>query len=101
METLARLTPYSITPMARLLRMSAADLPWGATLLLVSAVATEATQAALLRLRERGRPVSWLYLGSDRPPAPPGVVVRHAPPSQDFRKRAGGVERRSPSGSAP
>jgi uncharacterized protein (DUF58 family) len=87
METLGRLTAYSVTPMARLLRMAAPDLPWGATVLLVSAVASDPTRATLLRLRERGRGVSWLFLGAGAPPALPGVTVRHAPPSQDYRRR--------------
>jgi uncharacterized protein (DUF58 family) len=85
METLARLTPYSVTSIARLLRATAADLPWGATLLLISAFAPEGTRAALLRQRERGRDVAWLYLGEDSPPAVPGVLVRHAPPRDDWR----------------
>ncbi|HJZ47252.1 MAG TPA: DUF58 domain-containing protein [Roseiflexaceae bacterium] len=85
METLARLTPYSVTPMARLLRATAADLPWGATLLLISAIAPEGTRAALLRQRERGRDVAWIYLGEDQPPNVPGVLVRHAPPRVDWR----------------
>jgi uncharacterized protein (DUF58 family) len=86
METLARLTPYSVAPMARLLRTTAGDLPWGATLLLLSAIAPESTRAALLRQRERGRDVAWLYLGEDEPPTVPGVLVRHAPPRHDWRR---------------
>ncbi len=85
METLARLTPYSVAPMALLLRTAAGDLPWGATLLLLSAIAPESTRAALLRQRERGRDVAWLYLGEDDPPRVPGVLVRHAPPRADWR----------------
>ncbi|HMO55736.1 MAG TPA: DUF58 domain-containing protein [Roseiflexaceae bacterium] len=85
LETLAQLTPHSIMPIARLLRLSAAALPWGATILLVSVVATDATRAAVLRLRERGRSVVWLYLGEDAPPTIPGVVVHYAPPAQDWR----------------
>jgi uncharacterized protein (DUF58 family) len=86
METLARLTPYSVVPMARLLRTATADLPWGATLLLLSGIAPESTRAALLRQRERGRDVAWLYLGEDDPPSVPGVLVRHAPPRGDWRR---------------
>jgi uncharacterized protein (DUF58 family) len=85
METLARLTPYSVTPMARMLSATAGDLPWGATLLLLSAIAPEGTRAALLRQREHGRAVAWLYLGEDAPPSVPGVLVRHAPPRDDWR----------------
>ena len=72
METLARLTPYSVAPMARLLRTTAGDLPWGATLLLLSAIAPESTRAALLRQRERGRDVAWLYLVKNPPHHPKG-----------------------------
>lgn len=85
METLARLTSYSITPMARLLHITAGNLPWGATLLLISAVASNGTRAALLGQRERGRNVAWLYLGEDAAPVVPGVLVRHAPPHGDWR----------------
>ena len=88
METLARLTPYSVTPIARLLRVAATDLPWGATLLLISAIAPEGTRAALLRQREHGRDVAWLYLGEDSPPTVPGVLVRHAPARADWRRDA-------------
>lgn len=86
METLAQLTPYSVTSMAHLLRVSAGDLPWGATLLLVSSIAPEKTQAALARLAEHGRSVSWLFLGEGEPPRVPGVVVHHAPPVQNWQR---------------
>jgi uncharacterized protein (DUF58 family) len=88
METLARLTAISITPMARLLRVATGGLPWGATLLLISSIAPESTRAALLQQRERGRTVAWLYLGDDAPPRVPGVLVRHAPPRGDWRGAA-------------
>src|SRR5690349_9048315 len=74
METLARLTHYSVTPMARLLRTTTSDLPLGATVLLLSVIAPEETRAALLRQRESGRSVAWLYLGDDEAPAVPGVL---------------------------
>ena len=96
METLARLTPYSVTPMARLLRVATADLALGATLLLISAIAPEGTRAALLRQREHGRDVAWLYLGEDAPPVLPGILVRHAPPIEDWRGSRGA---RQPAGS--
>ncbi len=79
METLARLTPYSITPIARLLHIAAGDLAPGTTLLLISSVATTATRAELLRLCKPERPLVWFYLGASPPPSVPGVQVRHAP----------------------
>lgn len=89
MDMLARLVAYSVTPMARLLRLASVDLPLGATVLLVSSVATADTRAALLRLRERGRSVVWLFMGEAAPPKLPGVIVHHAPPVQDWRRRGG------------
>jgi uncharacterized protein (DUF58 family) len=84
METLAGLTPYSITPMASLLHT--ARPPIGATILLVSAIAPEATRAALLGLRERGRAVGWLWLADAPPPQVPGIYTHHAPAREDWRK---------------
>lgn len=96
METLARLTPYSVTPIARVLRMTSGDLPWGATVLLLSAIAPQSTRAALARLQGRGRDVFWLYLGEDRPPKLPGVLVHHAPPQQDWRGKGQNEWARAP-----
>lgn len=87
METLARLTLYSVTSMARLLQVTSHDLPVGATLLLISAIASDATKAAIMRERAGGREVVWLYLGEDAPPRLPGVLVRHAPPRGDWRRK--------------
>jgi uncharacterized protein (DUF58 family) len=78
MDTLARLTPYSVLPAARLVRQSASELPSGSTLLLISAVNSEAARAALLRQREQGRRVVWLYMGHGETPAVPGVMVHWA-----------------------
>lgn len=75
METLARLTAYSVTPMARLLQLSARDLPPGATLLLIGSVNSEVNRATLLRQREQGHQVCWLYMGEGATPTIPGVTV--------------------------
>jgi uncharacterized protein (DUF58 family) len=75
METLARLTAYSVTPMVRLLQRSGNDLPVGTTLLLVGSVNSEAMRAALLRLQAQGREVSWLFMGRGALPNIQGVSV--------------------------
>lgn len=90
MDTLARLTPISVTSIAHVLRVSSGDVPWGTTLLLLSGIAPAATCAALARLSGRGRSVAWLYLGDGPPPRMPGVLVHHAPPVQDWRPRRAG-----------
>jgi uncharacterized protein (DUF58 family) len=84
MEALATLTPLSLMPVARLLRLTTGDLPWGTTILLVSSIALDPTRAALMTLRERGRSVAWLYLGEGTAPSVPGIAVRHAPPQSDW-----------------
>lgn len=81
METLARLTAYSVTTIARLLRLNAAELHPGATVLLVGSVTSEATRAALLHLRQLGYQVVWLYMGAGAAPQVPGVTVYQAPPN--------------------
>jgi hypothetical protein len=79
METLARLTAYSVLPVARLLRLITTDLHPGATIVLIGAVASEPVQAALLRLHELGFRIVWLFCG-DRPPPPiPGVRSHWTP----------------------
>jgi uncharacterized protein (DUF58 family) len=83
-DALARLIPYSVLPMASLLRQEAGALPWGATVLLISAIAPEGLRASLLQVREGGHPTIWLALGDERPPEVPGVQLRHAPPASAF-----------------
>jgi uncharacterized protein (DUF58 family) len=80
LETLARLTAYSVTPISRLLQLTAHDLPPGSTVLLISCVDNPGRRAALLRLRELGYRVAWLAMGETAPQVP-GVRVHHAPPA--------------------
>ncbi len=79
METLARLTAYSVLPGARLLRLIAPELHPGATIVLIGAVASDAVRAALLRLRELGFRVVWLFCGQMPPPTVPGVQIHWTP----------------------
>ncbi len=86
METLAKVVPYSIGPMSQILRRLGPTLPWGTTLLVISAIGSPAMQQVLLRLAERGRRVLWLYCGSQEPPRIPGVDVRRVPPDAGWRE---------------
>jgi uncharacterized protein (DUF58 family) len=58
LEVMARLTHFTLMPFDRLLQLEAANLPFGASVIAVSALATEAIQAALLSLRDAGHPVA-------------------------------------------
>jgi uncharacterized protein (DUF58 family) len=79
METLARLTAYSITTIGRLLTLTAGELNPGTTILLIGAVNSDATKAALLRMRELGYRVVWLYMGDGETPQVPGITICHSP----------------------
>jgi uncharacterized protein (DUF58 family) len=98
METLAKLVPYSIAPMPNILRRLGPTLPWGATLLVISSVPSEAMQHALLRLAERGRHILWLFCGPQAPPPVPGVDVRHIVPDEPWMERATRTPPRAASG---
>lgn len=79
MEALARLTAYSVLPGARLLRLITPELHPGATIVFIGAVAAEPIRAALLRLRELGFRVVWIFCGASPPPAVPGVQTHWVP----------------------
>lgn len=76
MDTLAKVVPFSIAPMASILHRISSSLPWGASLIIIGAVPSDAMQQSLLRLAERGRHILWLYCGPGQPPIVPGVDVR-------------------------
>ncbi len=89
METLAKLVPYSIAPMPQLLRRLGSTLPWGATLLVISSVPSEAMQHMLLRLARNGRHIVWLYCGAIAPQPIPGVTIRHVLPDSPWSNSGG------------
>jgi uncharacterized protein (DUF58 family) len=80
LEMLAKVIPFSVTPMPQLVRRLGPQLPWGSAIVVVSAVPSEAMQQTLMRLAERGRRVMWLYCGSQPAPNVPGVDVRRVQP---------------------
>ena len=88
LETLAKVVPFSLAPMPQLLRRIGPKLPWGATLLVISAVPSQAMQLAMLRLAEHGRHILWLYCGSQETPKVPGVDIRRVMPDVRWRNPA-------------
>lgn len=75
LESLGKLTPYSVLPLANLLQRLGPSLDWGATIVLINAVDSEPLRAVLVRLTRRGRRVVWLYPGTKPPTRLPGVEV--------------------------
>jgi uncharacterized protein (DUF58 family) len=70
LETMAQLTHFTLMPFDQLLRLEAPSLPFGATVVVISSVATEAVQMALLALLDAGHPVALVVVAEDdrRPP---------------------------------
>ncbi len=68
LEMLAAVTPFTVQPIEVMLPQEAPRLPWGATLVVVTAIAHEALLAALLDLAHAGRRVV-LFTLAEKPPA--------------------------------
>jgi uncharacterized protein (DUF58 family) len=80
MELLAAVTAFATEPIENLLLREARRLPWGATMLVVTAIAHAGLMASLAELRHAGRKVV-LFTLAERPPEQqvPGIVVYHLP----------------------
>lgn len=80
LELLAAVTHFSAQPIEELLLQEALGLPWGTTLLIVTAIAHDDLLAALLDLKRSGRQVV-LFTLAEKPPIRelPGIVVYHLP----------------------
>lgn len=62
LETLAQMTHFTLLPLDQLLRLEAPNLPFGASLIAVSAVANDAILTALIDLRAAGHPLSLIVI---------------------------------------
>jgi uncharacterized protein (DUF58 family) len=80
LELLAAVTPFASAPVERLLLQESPRLPWGATLLVVTAIAHDDLLAALLDLQRAGRKVVLFTLAEEPPERLlPGITVYHLP----------------------
>jgi hypothetical protein len=61
-------------------------LPYGCTVVAISAYADEEVQAALLRLLDAGYPVLLLTVGDEPPPVSPEIEHRHLGGSDAWAK---------------
>jgi uncharacterized protein (DUF58 family) len=81
LEALAAVTSFATLPIHDLLRRESPRLPWGATLVVVTAIVTDELAAAVLGLQEAGRRMALISLAEELPPQLDGVVTYHLPPS--------------------
>lgn len=80
LESLAGITSFASLPIEQMVLRESPRLPWGATLLVVTAIAHDDLLAALVELDEAGRKVA-LFTLADEPPVHelPGILVYHLP----------------------
>ena len=65
-------------PIARYVLDEARNLPWGSTLLVISAIPTDDLLAALFRLKRVGRKTALAVVGGDKPQvSADGLTVYH------------------------
>jgi uncharacterized protein (DUF58 family) len=74
LDALARLSGYSVLDISRCLNAESGALPFGATIVAVSAAPTEALYAALLDARRAGHPVALVAIGESAPQEAPDEI---------------------------
>jgi uncharacterized protein (DUF58 family) len=79
LEALARVSQFARTPLEGMLRRDRTRLPWGTTVVVVTAVLSPTILAALDALRGGGHAPAVLLVGGQSPPASPGLPVFHIP----------------------
>ena len=79
LEALAGVTPVVTAPFERFLLREAPRVPFGATLVILTAVNTPDLPAVILQLKRHERRISLYSLAQEPPPAIPGVQVIHRP----------------------
>lgn len=89
LEALAAVTSFATSSIQELLRWESPRLPWGATLVVVTAIVTDELATAILRLREAGRRMVLVSLAEEPPPQLDGVFTYHLPPATPVFQRLG------------
>ena len=79
LQALAGVTPFVSLPFASFLLTSLSDIPFGATLVLVTARYEHSLQDTLLRLRQYRRNILLYKAGGEPPAALPGIHAVHLP----------------------
>ncbi len=84
LEALAAVTEFATGSIEGLMLRESPNLPWIATIVLVTAVVTDETMAALLRLQEAGRRVVLISLADEPPPDNQGHMLTYHIPANVF-----------------
>jgi uncharacterized protein (DUF58 family) len=79
LEALAQLHQIETTPIHRFIREESRNLPWGSTLVAISAQPADELLAILLYLKRAGRSVALIKVGGEEPVVEDGLTVYHVP----------------------
>ena len=80
LEALAAVTSFATGSIEKLLASESSGVPWGTTLVVVTAVVTEALLVEMVRLRDVGRKLVLVSLDDDfTRDEMPGIIVHHIP----------------------
>jgi uncharacterized protein (DUF58 family) len=82
LEALAAVTGFATRSIEDTLLAESPRLPWGATLVVVTAVVTEGLLTTLIRLRQAGRRLALVALTQGPPTVLPGVTTYHVTPEE-------------------
>jgi uncharacterized protein (DUF58 family) len=93
LEALAAVTEFATGAIDLMLFRESPNLPWAATIVLVTAVVTEEITAALIRLKEAGRRVVLISLAAEPPPANLGAVITYHIPADTPAFQSGPLSR--------
>ncbi|NLS78043.1 MAG: DUF58 domain-containing protein [Chloroflexi bacterium] len=91
LEILARLDPFRQMPIGTLLYREMATLPFGATVVVITALPGPEVYRALLTIRDMGHPVALLTVG-EKPVPPQGNLTIHHLGGRDAWQRLAKIE---------
>jgi uncharacterized protein (DUF58 family) len=75
LEALAQIHSSESMPIARFVSLESRNLPWGSTLVLITAVPTDSLLATLIRMKRAGRRVALVLIGGPELPRLDGLPV--------------------------
>lgn len=87
LEMLAGVTSFATASISRVLLRESPRLPWGATLVVVTAIVTDRLAEVMVNLRDAGRRLALISLEREPPPHLRDIVSYHLPPSASVFQR--------------
>jgi hypothetical protein len=78
LEALGETTPFLLVPFEKLLAAEGTSLPYGATLLVVTALVNDRILGAMLDVRRRGHPLGMVLLQEANAPSIPAEIPFHS-----------------------